>query len=793
MSQLKILIRRLVKDRLLTFINIFGLVAGISSFLVLFVHVNNERLYDKHFQNSENIYRVLSTPAHIDQNSWARSLGITHLAAASIPGVDLATQFTHCNGGQIRIGENAVEQDQIMSVDKAFITMFEVKSMLGNLEDLEMPNTVFISEDFAKKYFGDQDPMGKQIHIEALQYVRDLGPYEVRGIVKNTSPRTHFKYDLLLSQKGSLQERIESLPNRKISWTYNYYQLSEEMDPAKVVEQLQSFYDESSLKHTPGPQEYVFKLFPLEDIHLMSDMRFELKERTSSINIPLFMLISIVIIMVTLLNFTNLNLARIFQRSGEFGLKKSLGSGNARLVWQVLAEVSVICMVSILFSLVLIELFSPFIDRMFSIDFEIYYKDPVILVSLLFIILSCLTLSALFLTGFLLLRNSTIDILSEKVKFSGNVVMRILLMLQVAAVMMLISGTILVNKQVRFMLNKPLGFNEDQVVVLHIKDLSNDPSLFCKALETQNNVTSVGMTLQHFGYPAQSISLENLGLEGTAEFVFANYAYLQTMDIQLLHNWIPQNADTIRGLVLNEHLYRRLLERHGSWEALQTYRSNQPLEEGQEPVTFIGVVEDFNYSSAHESIGDFAFLLDEAPNRARFTHIKLNTGNIDDAIKTIRKIWEDYYPGQELNYFFLDEKIASQYASELLLRKVLIAFSIAGIIICLLGLSAMALFIARQRTREIGIRKINGASITSILALLSKEFVKWILITFIPAIIVIYFAASRWLDNFAYRTTLSWWIFALSGIIVLIITLFTVSIQSYHTASRNPVDALRNE
>jgi putative ABC transport system permease protein len=186
-------------------------------------------------------------------------------------------------------------------------------------------------------------------------------------------------------------------------------------------------------------------------------------------------------------------------------------------------------------------------------------------------------------------------------------------------------------------------------------------------------------------------------------------------------------------------------------------------------------------------------LLDESVNRSRFTHIRLKPGNLHDAMKTILKIWEEHYPGQELSYFFLDEKIASQYASEILLRKVLLAFSLAGIIICLLGMSAMALFIARQRTREIGIRKVNGASVSWILVLLSKDFIKWILLAFIPAIPLIYYAMSRWLENFAYRTALSWWIFLLSGMIVLIITVLTVSLQSYRSASRNPVEALRYE
>jgi putative ABC transport system permease protein len=358
---------------------------------------------------------------------------------------------------------------------------------------------------------------------------------------------------------------------------------------------------------------------------------------------------------------------------------------------------------------------------------------------------------------------------------------------------MLIAGTLLVNKQIHFMLDKPLGFKKEQVVVLHIKDLSNDPMVFVRALENQNPVSSVGMTLQHFGYPAQAMSLEDLGLEGNAELVFANYAYLETMDIQLLHNWISPDADTVRGMVINEHLFKRLMEQHGSMESLQVFRSAQPLEEGLVPFKFLGVAADFNYSSAHETIGDFAFLLDESPNRARFLHIRLKPGNLQESMNTIRNLWEAYFPGQELSYFFLDEKIAEQYASEILLRKMLLAFSFAAIIICLLGMSAMALLIARQRTREIGIRKVNGASISLIMALLNRDFLKWMLLAFVPAIPVIYFAMHRWLENFAYQTTLSWWIFLLAGVIVLLISVLTVSLQSYRIASRNPVDAIRHE
>lgn len=793
MPQLTILFRRLGRDRLLTLFTFCGLVTGISAFLILFIHVANERQFDRHFPQYENIYRVLSPPAHIDEAPWARSLGIIHRAADDIPGIEMATQFTHCDGGRIRLGEQSIEQDHIMSVDQAFIRMFAVESKLGDLTDLEKPNTVFISEDFANRYFGDENPVGQQIQVDALQYTSNLGPYEIRGIVENTDPRTHFRYELLISQEGGLQERFERLPDRKIAWTYNYYKLNDGTDPSMIARQIEAFYESSSLKQVRGPEDYIFSLFPMADIHLGSDFRFELREQTSRLSIPLFMLISIVILLVTMLNFTNLGLAKIMKRSREFGLKKMLGSGNSRLLWQALGEVFLVICISSFVSLVLVELLRPMLNRMFAIEFDIYYHDPMVLLSLLLVLVSGLALNAPFLAGFLLARNSNIESQPGKINYSGNRVMRVLLMLQVAIVWMLIAGTLLVNKQIHFMLDKPLGFNKEQVVVLHIKDLTKDPMVFVRALEDQNPVSSVGMTLQHFGYPAQAMSLENLGLEGNAELVFANYAYLETMDIQLLHNWISPDTDTVRGMVINEHLFKRLMEQHGNMESLQVFRSAQPMEEGQEPFKFLGVAADFNYSSAHETIGDFAFLLDESPNRARFLHIRLKPGNLQESMNTIRNLWEAYFPGQELSYFFLDEKIDEQYASEILLRKMLLAFSFAGIIICLLGMSAMALLIARQRTREIGIRKVNGASITLIMALLNRDFLKWMLLAFIPAIPVIYFAMHRWLGNFAYQTTLSWWIFLLAGMIVLLITVLTVSLQSYRSASRNPVESIRHE
>jgi putative ABC transport system permease protein len=244
-------------------------------------------------------------------------------------------------------------------------------------------------------------------------------------------------------------------------------------------------------------------------------------------------------------------------------------------------------------------------------------------------------------------------------------------------------------------------------------------------------------------------------------------------------------------MVINNHLYKRLMERHGSMDALNAYGDREPLQPGQERINFIGVAEDFNYSSAHESIGDFAFWLDEGGNRARFTHVRIN--NLHAGMDAIKSVWNEYYPNQKMDYFFMDEKIAQQYKAETILSRILFAFSSIGILISIIGISALSLFISQQRTKEIGIRKVNGATISEVLFLLNKSFVKWVILSFVIAAPLAYYALNKWLENFAYKTTISWWIFALAGVLALLIALATVSWQSWRAANRNPVEALRYE
>lgn len=783
-------IKRILKNLAFSWINILGLAIGITSFYILFIYVANEKSFDKHFKDYKNIYRVISVPDGFE-TQWARSLGFIYGATANIPEVEEATQFSHCPIGTININDQSFQQEDIMSIDESFINIFEVKSLVGDLSEISEPNTAFITEDFAQKYFNDENPIGKSIKIEALQYFQNVGDFQIRGIVKNTHPKTHFNYHILLSQKGALQERYSVLPNQKTHWVYNYLKLRNNVSPSLVADKFLSIYNESNLRKTRGPQDYNFSLIALEDIHLKSDYRFELKESSSKINIGLFTIISFVILLVSLMNFINLNIAKLIKRSKELGINSVVGAQKRQLLAQILVETLLLTAASIVISLLLIEFIRPVIKQYFEIDFDIYYSEPVIYLCIIAVLGISGTLTALFVGYFLSGKNTTIKILNGKNNYSGNFVLKLLLVLQTSVVIILISSTIVVYKQINFITTKSLGFDKENVVVINLKDFSKDPYVFANELKKHSEIASVGFTRQYFGYPTQNLPLENMGIDGSAEFVLANYDYVETMNIQLIHNWITPSADTIEGMLINEHLYKRLMERHGSIEALETYSDQQDLEAGMERVGIIGVAKDFNYNSAHETVGDFAFYINESRYNARYIHVKIKPGNIRTTLNNIREIWDTHYPDQGFSYFFIDEKIAQQYKAETILLRILFSFSILGILISIIGISALSLFISQQRTKEIGIRKVNGAKVSEILIMLNKDFVKWVAIAFVIAFPIAYYAMSKWLENFAYKTTLSWWIFILSGLIALVIALITISWQTFKAARKNPVEALR--
>ena len=789
---LKLSILRLLKNRAFSVTNILGLSIGIASFFVLFIHVQNERSYDRYIKDHQDIYRVISTYSNVE-NPSARSLGFIKEAARQLPEVEAATQFSHCQLGTIKIHEQSVTQENILSVDTNFMNMFGIESLVGNLLEIAKPNVAFISERFAQKYFKSENPIGQYIDVEALQYTRDLGKYEIVGIIKNTPIKTHFNCEILLSQKGSLQKRYAYMAESKAQWVYNYLKLKKGTSPTSIADKILTHFNKCSFRQKRGPKDFKFSLFSLTDIHLKSNFRFELKESSTKININLFTVVALVILLISLINFVSLITVNLFRRSKEFGLKSSIGAHRKHLLSQVLIEVLLLCTLSIIIALFSIEVITPYINNFYEIQFAVFYSEPIIYLAALAVLLFSGIISVIFVRFFILKNNTTSDIIKGLTPLTGRRLLQPLMIFQILIVIVLISSAILVNKQISYLLDKPLGFTQDNIVVLNLKDFSKDPNVFANELRKKSQIESVGFTSQYFGHPTQTSSLDEFGVDGTAEMSFANYDFLKTMNIPFVHNFINISKDTIKGMVINNHLYKSLMEKHKTLENMNSYRSAIRSEEGAKQVDIIGVVEDFNYSSAHDQIGDYIFIIDESRNRARFIHIRMSPGNIKIGLDCIQDEWQKHYPNQKMDYFFVDDKIVQQYKSENILRKILMSFSILGVIIGIIGISALSYFTSEQRTKEIGIRKVNGAKTYEIIALLNKDFIKWVAIAFVLACPIAWYAMHKWLENFAYKTELSWWIFALSGLIAMGIALLTVSIQSWRAATRNPVESLRYE
>jgi len=787
-------LRRLVHEKGYTLVTLIGLVTGISAFLVLFLYVANEKSFDRHIPGYQRIYRVHTIPDGGEETPWARSLGFILPASASIPDVKEVTQFAHSPEGMVKIDDQTVRLKDVLSVDENFFDMFNIRMITGDYREIAKPNVVFITEEMARKYFGHENPVGKTIEIDELQYYQKLGAYEIRGVVESIHPKTHFRFDMLTSQKGGMQGRFNHILAGRLQWIYSYVKLNQEANPDDVSGKFQQYYD-ANLKDKMGypPVYHNTSLMPLTDIRLKSTMRFELRENASQINLTLFIVISFVVLMVSLLNFINLTIARIIRHSREFGLRKSIGAGSVNLTTQILTEVFIISLLAIGLSMFLIEVFKPTLNNLFGIEFSVFYAETAIYLSITGVLITALGMTAVFVIFHLFRKNTAIEILSAAKNFSGNLIMRSLLTLQMAIVISLLAATLAVNRQIHFVLNKPLGFDKENILVIRLKDLSKDKTAFMNELKMLSQVSAVGATVQYFGSPTQNSTLEGFGLDGNIESIHCDFDFIGTMGIELTESWFEPDQKIRNGVIINNHFYSRILKNYGSMEAFKEYKKSKDFMGDLSDIALLGVVKDFNYHSAHVPLGNFAFVLHDPKTSGSLIHVRLAIGDIREALLQAGKVYEKHYPGNQMDYFFLDEEIARRYRAETILRRILLAFSLIGVLISIIGISAFSLFISQQRTKEIGIRKVNGATILEILKMLNKDFVKWVAIAFVIATPIAYYAMHKWLQNFAYKTELSWWIFALAGLLALGIALVTVNWQSWRAATRNPVEALRYE
>lgn len=797
-NYLTLTIRNLKLNKGYFIINLLGLTIGIASFVLIVLWIKAETSYDKFHKNADNIYRVdylLYEEGILEQHSAAGSTGIGKEIKNAFPEVVDYTRFFRTDA-LVKYGDKTFKESNLLYAQSSFFSVFSFPLLIGkNDTSLLAINHAVITEETARKYFGDENPLGKMLTIDGAI------DFEITGIAKSVPGNSHFKFDIILSYENL----IKSSRYWDNSWVtervYSYILMSPGSDAVALqskLPQIPEAFIGKFMKEAFFLIEY--KLVKITDIHLHSSLNNELEVNGNYRNVVVLGIIALLVLLVAFINYINLATSRSIERAHEVGIRKVTGALKKDLIFQFLTESAFLNLFALIISLSGVLILLPFFKQVMQSPLQMDYLRIIILFTLLLVSGTLLTglLPAIYISHFapgLVLKGKS-PAHSRWLTLLKNG----LVVFQFTISVILITGTITIFRQVNFMRNHDLGFKIDGLMVVdgprilranslesYLKSLESFKSDI-KALSMVSNLTATssvpGTEIKNsrvFGVP-----VEGRNTEKKIEIYLIDDTFFATYGLTLLagNNFsqaINTEADKI---IINE-------------AALTYYGFGSPettvgkiLRSGQSESTILGIVNDFNQQSLKELPGPIAFM--KQPANIFYT-IKVNMAGIDQLIPQIEEIWRSHYPENPFHYFFLNDFYDMQYIADQRFSGLFLISSVLAIIIACLGLSGLSAYSITKRTKEIGIRKTNGSSIMHVLVLLNKDFVKWVLISIVIATPVTWFVLNNWLSNFAYRIILSWWIFVLSGLIVLLVALLTVSIQSWRAASRNPVEALRYE
>jgi putative ABC transport system permease protein len=792
--------RSLMKDKAFSIINIIGLAIGLTCFIFIAVYVFNELSYDKYAAQAKNIYRVeLSVTGNGEvavypevDDAVGKGMERTFPEVKSFARISTASDF-------VKYDDKQFKEDKLAFADSNFLQLFSIPLIDGSNKDaLVNPNSIVISKAFAKKYFGNAEPVGKSMVVGLHDEV-----YKVTGVFEKIPANSHFHFDAFLS--------LSSLHITHPTWSnlgfYTYILLRKNADPQKLqakFPQLVAKYIVPEVQHDMGVSlaeaeksvnTFVFSLQPLTDIHLYSHTRYELEPNGDIQYVYIFSALAVFILLLACINFTNLSTAKATKRAKEVGIRKVMGSGRFQLMKQFLAESLLLSIFAMFLAIILIFLLLPFFNELsgkqISLNYLLNYRFVLAVVALVFIVgIIAGIYPSLFLSSFnpvKVLKGATIANRKNHLR-SG------LIVFQFFVSTALVIATIIVSQQLRHMQDKKLGFDKEQVLFIPDGRLLGDNQTAFKQLLLQDpQVVDVSISRSVPGdlfmdgteiYPRNG---DGNGKEIHTNIFYVDYDYLKTLGIQVKEgrNFSKDfSTDSVNAVVINEAEVRQLGWSHVNPIGKTIVRS------GQEEFRVIGVVNDFNYASPKQEIAPLMMLLGH--NKGGFI-IKIKMNDIPDFINDLKKDWNSFFPLGPLTYNFLDNKFNALYASEEQTSHIFSAFTVVAIIIAALGLFGLSAFIIEQRTKEIGIRKVLGASVQQVLLLVSGEFLSLIGISFALSIPVTWLAMHKWLENFAYRIHISWWVFLVAAGIAIVIALLTVSFQAIKAAIANPVKSLRTE
>jgi putative ABC transport system permease protein len=797
--------RSLVKNKFYTLINIIGLAVGLATCLLILLYVLDELSYDKYNVNADRIYRV-NNEVKFGGNYFDLAVAPPLMGPTMVkefPQVEQYTRIRWYGSFLVRKGNENLKEGRVAFGDSTLFNVFTLPMIAGNPKTaLKEPHSLVITESIAKKYFNRTDVAGKNMLIN------DTGNYKITGVIKDIPAQSHFNFDFFVA----FAENEDSRSDSWLSENYNTYVLLRKNADAKKLEpELNKMMDRyvgpelkdvinlslNDFKKTGG---YVRASFtPLTDIHLHSNKTGELLGNGNVQFVYIFSAIALFILLIACVNFMNLATASSSNRAKEVGIRKVLGSLRKNLIQQFLSESLLISFIALIFAILIAWLLLPYFNQLAGKTIHVNTLfQPMMLTSLMLLMLVVGLLSgsypAFFLSAFQL-----IDVLKGKLAsgFKRSWLRNTLVVFQFVISIILIIGTVVIYNQLNYIRNKDIGFNRNQVLVINNTDaLKTQVTTFKNQLLQISGVQNATMS----GYLPVNFNRSNDAfftsptLDSKTAMSMQNWGvdenYIPTLDIKLLQgrNFSPQFQTDSTGIIINEAAAKFLATKDLLDKKLYQIKDVKTKELNEYRI--IGVIKNFNFSSLRDVITPLGLLLRKDNGNIS---VRINTSNIPAVIAQIKNKWQAMAPGQPFDYSFMDEQFNNLYTAEQQTGRIIITFSVLAILIACLGLFGLVTYAAEQRTKEIGIRKVLGASVSNIVAMISKDFLKLVLIASIIAFPVAWWAMNKWLQDFAYRISISWWIFVLAGVIAVLIALLTISFQSIKAAIANPVKSLRTE
>jgi len=789
--------RNLFKHKGYSFINIAGLALGMTCCLLILLWVFDELSFDRFHENADLLYKVeqdffySGEVYHVYPTPYPMGPGIK----SEVPEIVEQTRYAGLGNVLLKYGEKAFFENGVKAVDPSFLQMFTYPLILGNPETvLDEPHSLIVSKEIADKYFGSEEPIGKIVTLN------NQHAFTVMGVFENVPTNSYLQFDILVPFDFT-EETGQYQDNWRANSIITLVQVQENASIPDINQKItkirhrhveESFQDAQSLREfNEGPMTQVM-LIPLTDVHLR---RHSGSGQTSGSmeSVYIFTSIAFVVLLIACINFMNLATARSAGRAKEIGMRKVVGATKLNLIGQFYSESILLACLALVFALLLTALilpsFSTLAEKRFAVHdfFQLKFIVGMIAITLVTGILSG-SYPALLLSAF-----QPVKVLKGTLRagVKSGLFRKILVILQFGLSIFLIIGTGVVYDQLTYMQNMKLGYDKEHVIYIPLRgDSIKDYDVLKQALKRQANVLNVsGSWLWPAFIAADSGGAEWEGKDPELDlrvcFNVVDFDYIETMKIDMADGRAFSRtfaSDTAGAFVINEVLQKIMGMESVVNERLNFWGVDGPI---------VGVMKNFHFKSLHSEIEPLAIAVNT--NAIEYAIIRLMSGNISEGINTVQSVWERTVTDYPFEFHFLDESVESLYRNEKRTGTLLQIFAVLAILIACLGLFGLASFTAEQRTKEIGMRKVLGASVPSVVLLFSKEFTKWVVVSNLIAWPVAYFVLKGWLQGFAYRTSMAWWIFLGSGVLALLVALLTMSYQSIKTALTNPADSLRYE